>query len=109
MRAISNRYAGDCFECAEHLGKGEGLAVQWSRGGRWALYCEGCYEDTCDAMVDSYGDDDTFGDSGYSHGEARAISRGDSTSWAAVTSSGHVTYQNRAGRCEDAPCCGCCS
>lgn len=24
-------------------------------------------------------------------------------------SSGAVTYQNNRGRCEDAPCCGCCS
>ena len=24
-------------------------------------------------------------------------------------SSGEVVYQNRRGRCEDAPCCGCCS
>lgn len=24
-------------------------------------------------------------------------------------SSGAEVYQNRAGRCEDAPCCGCCS
>ena len=24
-------------------------------------------------------------------------------------SSGAVHYQNRKGRCEDAPCCGCCS
>jgi hypothetical protein len=24
-------------------------------------------------------------------------------------SSGAVTYQNKRGRCEDAPCCGCCS
>lgn len=24
-------------------------------------------------------------------------------------SSGAVTYRNKRGRCEDAPCCGCCS
>lgn len=24
-------------------------------------------------------------------------------------SSGHEVYTNRKGRCEDAPCCGCCS
>jgi len=24
-------------------------------------------------------------------------------------SSGHVAYRNKAGRCEDAPCCGCCT
>lgn len=25
------------------------------------------------------------------------------------TSSGAELYQNKAGRCEDAPCCGCCN
>jgi len=24
-------------------------------------------------------------------------------------STGHTVYQNKRGRCEDAPCCGCCS
>lgn len=28
-------------------------------------------------------------------------------SWLAVTSGGEV-WENRNGRCEDAPCCGCC-
>lgn len=31
-----------------------------------------------------------------------------STSWVATTNSGAEIYQNRSGRCEDAPCCGCC-
>ena len=26
-----------------------------------------------------------------------------------VTTSGGTFYRNRAGRCEDAPCCGCCT
>lgn len=26
-----------------------------------------------------------------------------------VFSSGHVAYRNKKGRCEDAPCCGCCT
>jgi len=26
-----------------------------------------------------------------------------------VTSSGHEMYRNKNGRCEDAPCCGCCN
>lgn len=34
--------------------------------------------------------------------------QGKSTSWVATTNSGAEIYQNRLGRCEDAPCCGCC-
>ena len=26
-----------------------------------------------------------------------------------ITTSGGTFYRNRAGRCEDAPCCGCCT
>ena len=34
-----------------------------------------------------------------------------SSAWAGVTrfSSGETVYRNPRGRCEDAPCCGCCS
>jgi hypothetical protein len=32
-----------------------------------------------------------------------------STSWVATTSTGAEIYQNRLGRCIDAPCCGCCN
>lgn len=36
----------------------------------------------------------------------RAMSRGVSDIW---TSGGREFYRNRRGRCEDAPCCGCCN
>jgi hypothetical protein len=35
--------------------------------------------------------------------------RSDYISHLSVTSSGHEMYQNKQGRCEDAPCCGCCN
>ena len=36
----------------------------------------------------------------------QSLSRGVSHIW---TSGGREFYRNRAGRCEDAPCCGCCN
>lgn len=37
---------------------------------------------------------------------AHAMSRGVSDIWRA---NGREYYRNKAGRCEDAPCCGCCN
>ena len=36
----------------------------------------------------------------------QSLERGVSHLW---TSGGREYYRNRAGRCEDAPCCGCCN
>lgn len=41
--------------------------------------------------------------------EALAWSRGNATSYGVVTSTGWRGIRNRSGRCEDAPCCGCCT
>jgi predicted nucleic acid-binding protein len=59
----------------------------------WAVTCPDCLN------ADS--------DSGSS--EPLRWSRGDSTSYGVVFSSGHRYIRNRNGRCEDAPCCGCCT
>lgn len=37
----------------------------------------------------------------------QSMARGVSDIWR--TSTGREYYRNRAGRCEDAPCCGCCN
>jgi hypothetical protein len=50
------------------------------------------------------------------HGKGRSVllSRSSSATAAPVSdtftfSSGHTAYRNVNGRCEDAPCCGCCT
>lgn len=88
---MSNRYPGRCAQCdimvparAGTLSKGAGRT--------WLVYCPDCA-----AGAESPG------------AEAARISRGNATSYGVVTSTGWVGYRNRAGRCEDAPCCGCCT
>lgn len=44
-----------------------------------------------------------------SAGGARRSARGRTGSTYTRFSSGAEVYTNRRGRCEDAPCCGCCS
>lgn len=81
---MTNKYSGSCGKCGTYVPARTG---QLSRvGGRWQITCVDC--------VDS---DDL------------AFSRGDDTSYGVVFSSGERFIRNRAGRCEDAPCCGCCT
>ena len=74
-----NRYAGTCIRCHSHVRRGAGVIVR--QGGRWEVLCD----------VDCAG--------------GRGLG-------AIVTSSGAVILPRNGGRdggrCEDAPCCGCC-
>ena len=81
MRTITLKYAGTCRDCGASLAVGS-KAVWYGRG---KVYGIGCHEST----------------SGPSRGETRSTYT--------RFSSGAEVYTNRAGRCEDAPCCGCCS
>lgn len=87
---MKNRYDANCNECRRPVPAGEGTLHKTRRYGRtfWLVSC-GC---------------DEAGESA-----AQRISAGNSTSYGVVTSSGWVGYRNRAGRCLDAPCCGCCT
>lgn len=63
-------------------------------GGRWQVHCPDCNAGAGEASESA---------------EALAWSRGNAVSYGVVTSSGWRGIRNRRGRCEDAPCCGCCT
>ena len=75
----TNRYPGPCISCGGYVPKGRGSLQR--NGRRWAVRCHAC------------GGDDP---------QSKSVS-------AYFPSTGTTVYRNRAGRCEDAPCCGCCS
>jgi hypothetical protein len=75
-----NKYAGSCAMCGERVGSGSGQLRK--QGRRWEVYHLDCF-------VKSEPSEPQI-----------AYAR---------FSSGAVVYQNKRGRCEDAPCCGCCS
>lgn len=89
---MTNRYDSNCNTCLTHVPAGAGTLSKASRFRRafWKVTCA-----TCSA--------------GGAEPEALAISRGNETSYGVVTSTGWVGFRNRGGRCEDAPCCGCCT
>ena len=87
---MKNKYAQNCSGCDTRVPANAGTL---SRVGRlWQVQCLDC---TSGAPI---------GDA-----EALELSRGNSISYGVVTSTGWVGYRNRQGRCEDSPCCGCCT
>lgn len=88
---MSNKYPSNCDRCETHVPARAGVLSRAGRG--WRVECPDCA-----AGVQSV---DTE--------RAMAISRGNATSYGVVTNTGWVGFRNRGGRCEDAPCCGCCT
>jgi len=82
---MTNRYEGKCHYCGEAVPAGEGSLWRWK--GRWYVAHREC-----------------------SKARRRAKRAGRSKSvYAYFPGSGETVFVNRNGRCEDAPCCGCCS
>ena len=80
---MGNKYPGQC-RCGEQVAAGAGSVQKIGR--RWVVSCGECGP-TAD----------------------RSSRRESSGSVVTRFSSGAEVYRNRRGRCEDAPCCGCCS
>ena len=122
-----NKYPGKCIECRATVHKGAGEARK-SKKGRWYVLCSdhvkngnvkrsGC--NTCGGIGQLYGGrncpacDGTGADlraAYYRSGRDRIIAA-DTEAGSVFTrfAGGAEVFTNRNGRCEDAPCCGCCS
>lgn len=86
----SNRYRGLCAKCDVEVPPRMGVLFRIER--TWVLECNPC--------------------AALSRGEAPQETRAVGSSRAPYfysPVSGHTVYRNARGRCEDAPCCGCCS
>lgn len=79
---MTNKYTGVCIECKVAVPQGNG-ETRRSKAGRWYVLCA----DHARLAVRTWG------------------RKGSYTRF----SSGAEIYRNSRGRCEDAPCCGCCS
>lgn len=91
----TNRYPAACDNCAARVPAGAGTLSRSPRGA-WRVTCPDCVQSAPDAPSERVAD-------------ALAWSAGNAVSYGVVTSTGWRGYRNRRGRCEDAPCCGCCS
>lgn len=87
FRILDARYSGACAACSGRLAVGDRIA----HGGRGQALHPACA---------AAGDVSPVGNRRRSRSRRVHEFR---------TSSGWVGYQNAAGRCIDAPCCGCCT
>jgi hypothetical protein len=88
---ITARFPSTCTACKKRINAGE--SIEWTRGVKTVQHTD-C-SSTSTATL------------GSTHRPSRFPSRYGSNY--ARFSSGAETFTNKAGRCEDAPCCGCCS
>jgi len=75
-----NRYPGQCYHCGGHVAKNAGKAWKPQGARRFVVAHLACSDADSPQVVEFY-----------------------------FPSTGARITQNRRGRCEDAPCCGCCS
>lgn len=90
---ITAKFDSTCTQCAKRVHKGQ--SVEWTRGAR------GVYHTNCTPDTSYKAELDTAR-------ETYRASRRPSSNYARF-SSGAEIFSNARGRCEDAPCCGCCS
>lgn len=87
--AMANKYPGTCPVCVRTVAAGAGTLKRVGR--KFAAVHFECTERTS-------------GRTDYQVDRSR-----DRSGAYEVRTSGGTFYQNRRGRCEDAPCCGCCT
>ena len=105
-----NRYPAECDTCAQAIAPEAGILIQGpprKRGGHfWKVRCKACAakapetDDTAPEGLPFFGPGESPAD------DRRAARNGITVS---RFSSGAVVTRNARGRCEDAPCCGCCT
>jgi hypothetical protein len=74
-----NKYKGTCINCKCGVEAGQGQAKK-SKAGRWYVLCATCTDNKAPRVMTFY-----------------------------FPSTGETVTRNANGRCEDAPCCGCCT
>ena len=96
---MTNRYPSNCNTCRTPVPAQAGTLskIRKARYSFWAVTCSDCSSGGVEAAETSERE------------EALAWSAGDAVSYGVITSSGWRGIRNRLGRCEDAPCCGCCT
>lgn len=102
MKTLRAKYLGVCAACREPIKLGD-LINFYGRGQ--------AVHSACDTETDT-GHDETYHEVGFPPSRGTLASdRRMSQRGLSITrlSSGAVLTQNSQGRCEDAPCCGCCS
>ena len=102
MKTMTAKYPGTCTACGEPIQRGDTINFY----GRGHAEHADCRETSNDPDVDEYREGAFPPSKAALASDRRLAKRGLSV---IRLSSGHVMTQNAKGRCEDAPCCGCCT
>ncbi len=98
MKTMIAKYPGTCCDCGESINRGD--TIDFHGKGRASHH-------DCESPRAIRNEDEAAGfEPGTLPSDRRAARNGLSV---IRFSSGDVITQNSRGRCEDAPCCGCCS
>ncbi len=104
MKTMIAKYNGVCSHCGETIIRGERICFFGYKLAEHESCTQARQEDE---ESNGYCEDERAGfEPGTLANDRRLAKRGLSV---VRFSSGHVMTQNSRGRCEDAPCCGCCS
>jgi len=110
MSRMTARYAGTCKRTGAPIAPGD--IIDYDRRTRSTVLVARCnpadYPVDPDAGLAQSIDPELDPESAAAAGRylRASMARGVSTVW---SSGGREYYRNRQGRCEDAPCCGCCN
>jgi len=77
---MTNKYPGRCSYCGGHVARNAGKCWKPKGARRFSVAHLACSDSESPQVTEVY-----------------------------LPSTGTTLYQNKAGRCEDAPCCGCCT
>ncbi len=102
-KRMRSRYPGTCHKCQRRFGPG--TMIDYNKvgaRGRKAAHAD-CENPTASAPLDDY-----YSAGAWNEREARGLGHSRNRIIEIRTSSGSFT-QRAGGRCEDAPCCGCCT
>lgn len=104
-KIINARYAGRCTRTGAPIAPGD--RVLWHGRGRLELLAPD--SDAAEFYAREYYPDEYAENPHAAVATARRLLASDARHGVVRFGSGAVIYRNPAGRCEDAPCCGCCS
>lgn len=107
MKTITARYPGRCARTGAPINPGD--LISWSKGRAELLsHAEPVDHDLelARSIDPELAATDPEGASAAGRYLAQSMRRGVSDIWSA---GGREFYRNKRGRCEDAPCCGCCN
>jgi hypothetical protein len=88
---MTNRYKGRCSECGAYVPARRGKCFKPAGARRYSVLCASCAAEPASPPP----------------GRPDLVSERCHVAY--FPSTGQYLYQNKAGRCEDAPCCGCCT